>query len=96
MKVTKQVEIPAEVRTQLDHIKCDLCDATTTRHDNWSGTSSYDINEVTVALKSGTGFPDGGGTESIVIDICPNCFKEKLVPWFIALGGSPRKEEHDW
>lgn len=101
MKVTKEVEVPAKIETQIDHIKCELCTNTTDEPRNWgdrngSARSSYDVNETTVELRTGYSVPDGGDIKSQVIDICPKCFVEKLIPWIKSQGGDVRTEKSEW
>lgn len=30
------------------------------------------------------------------VDICPDCFKNKLVPWLISQGAKIKQEDWDW
>jgi hypothetical protein len=94
MKFTKSHTVPAKTITILDHIKCELCEKTTD-NEEWS-PRPYEITEPQVSLKEGSNYPEGGYWITTVLDICPNCFKEKLIPWFKSLGGMPRREDHDW
>jgi hypothetical protein len=80
---------------QLDHILCELCGKKSNSSGDW-GTSSYDVNEVDVSHRDGSSYPDGGNSTSCILDICPDCFKTKLVPWFEQQGGKPRYEENDY
>ncbi len=54
------------------------------------------VNEATVLLKTGYAYPDGGSGEELVLDICTDCFKAKLIPWAEANGASFRKEDWDF
>lgn len=97
MKVYKSVHVPAApatTKTELHYIQCDLCERQT-GWNNWS-KENYEIDEVDVAASSGDNYPEGGSRESIILDICPDCFRNKLVPWFEAQGGKPRTEESSW
>ncbi len=94
MRVTKQVKVPQKTVERLDHIKCELCDRTT-HNEEWS-PGQYEVTRPEVSLRMGTNYPEGGNVTETVLDICPTCFQEKLVPWFRSLGGEPRQEEHDW
>jgi hypothetical protein len=47
-------------------------------------------------LEEGTSYPEGGSYEGFVLDICPACFKDKLIPWFESQGGVVRKTESDY
>lgn len=94
MKVTKTIPVPATTRDVLDFMKCELCERTS-HNEQWS-PGSYEVTEPDVSLRIGTNYPEGGSTETTILDICPTCFEEKLVPWFESQGGTPRKEESDW
>lgn len=49
-----------------------------------------------VKLEEGTSYPEGGSYEGFILDICPKCFKDKLIPWFESQGGKVRKTEGDY
>jgi hypothetical protein len=94
MKVTKVIQIPAKAEAVLDYLKCDLCGATTHNYD-WS-PGQYDVTKPEVTLRIGSNYPEGGNHTETILDICPDCFEKKLIPWFKSQGGTPRIEEHDW
>ncbi len=80
--------------------KCDLCGFETKHGDGeWSG-GWYDINDtdirVEIKQKEGTNYPEGGSGTNYEIDLCPNCFKEKLVPWLKSQGANIEEQEWDW
>ncbi len=79
---------------------CDLCGEEAENYD-WR-SNSYNVNEteVSVRIKQKEGEncpPDGGGwgTE-IKVDICPDCFKSKLVPWLKSQGVEIKEKDWDW
>lgn len=94
MRVTKEVPVPAKTETQLEYVQCELC-GTRSERDDWS-PGQYKIHEPEVTLRIGDRYPEGGSTKTTVLDICPKCFKDKLIPWFQSQGGKPRVEESDW
>ncbi len=94
MLVTKQVERPARTVTETDYVQCDLCGAKTGVRE-WADCS-FDVNEVNVSHSEGSSYPDGGNRTETILDICPECFKKKLIPWFVSQGGTPRTEERDY
>lgn len=94
MKTMKTVPVPATTRSVLDFVKCELCERTS-HNENWS-PQQYIVTEPDVRLRIGTNYPEGGDIETTILDICPTCFKEKLIPWFVSQGGTPRQEENDW
>lgn len=94
MKVMKTVKVPASTEQVLNYVKCELCGAQS-RNENWS-PGQYEVTDPDVTLEEGTHYPEGRSTTTIILDICPKCFKEKLIPWFISQGGTPRESESDW
>lgn len=97
----KSIPVPATTRTEVDKVICDLCGAET--HDgNWAkSTWYYNEIEITVEIsfehrESDGGSGDGGSTDRISVDICPNCFKKKLVPWLESQGAQVKKESSYW
>lgn len=86
MKTFKERIIPAQTVTDLEAIKCDICGKVT---DKLTSNSS-EIKEVTIQLQTGHHFHDGGSSgQNISIDLCPECFKDKLIPWVQSQGGEP-------
>lgn len=77
----------------LVEIKCDLCGKTT--NNEWL-KDSYDATETEVRWKTGENYPSGGSGETTTIDICPDCFETKLIPWVKEQGGEPTVKEWDW
>ena len=71
-------------RTRCKKMTCDLCGIEGVRAYWESGY--YETNdtkvEVTVHAKKGMSYPDGDSWgHEYLVDICPKCFREKLVPW---------------
>jgi hypothetical protein len=79
-------------------VRCDLCGRTAPRPGHGQGTwGQYggDVNEVTVSHRSGSSYPEGGSGETVEFDVCPDCFRDKLVPWLRSQGAEPRTTEWD-
>ena len=84
---------------------CDLCGAKAigTHWDSaeW-GHAFDDINEnktvISISIKQRDGWscPDGGSGTEYSIDLCPSCFKARLVPWLQSQGADIRQEDWDW
>jgi hypothetical protein len=88
MKIYKTVErhILVETHQELDTLACDICG------------NNFDIgfsDELEVRYKAVTSYGDGGCSEEIEIDICPECFKEKLIPWVESFGVTEIKIVND-
>ena len=77
---------------------CDLC-GTVAKHGEWN-SGYYEIDEteieVTVSQKDGSNYPGGGWGEEYKIDMCPKCFKDRLVPWLISQGAKIEPVKWDW
>ena len=78
-------------------IRCDLCGFVETspgerperEEASWSRKPFYDEG-VTVSCAKGSSDPDGGSDHEVTrFDICPKCFRERLMPWLISQGAKP-------
>ena len=65
-----------------DEIVCDICGKKT--KESWNGPSEQ--KEVEVSYTSVDLHPGGGWEEKLSFDICPECFKSKLIPWVESFG----------
>lgn len=93
--LTETRQIPAKTETRPVSIQCDMCGEKSKRSNNW-GDGPYSVNDVTIEHKTGESYPEGGSGEYLRCDLCPTCFKTKLVPWLESQGASVRQEEWDW
>jgi hypothetical protein len=80
--------------------KCDLCGAES-RGVNWERKGGrFDVREtevqVIVRSQVGTSYPEGGAAVVWDIDLCPECFVGKLVPWLRSQGAEVEGREVDW
>ena len=86
--------------TVLVEKRCDLCGVLGEPEDSWSPSGIYDVNEteveVTVRQKEGSQYPDGGSGTQFVVDLCPTCFKYKLIPWLRSQGADLKQTDWDW
>lgn len=94
---TKQV--PATTKQELVKVTCDLCGAEAKKGD-WR-SSIYEVNEVelrvAVRQKDGRAYPDGDGWGTkFEVDMCPDCFKTKLIPWLESQGCKAERKEWEW
>lgn len=99
MIVEKEVPVPARMARATEYVECDLChrrapggDWTACKDGPWP-TGAYRVAEVTVSMRLGESYPDDHRFDETELDLCPQCFAEKLIPWFKSLGGTPRERE---
>jgi len=99
MKVYDEKIIPKHKCKYLKLRKCDLC-GTESKNEEWGDGGSYDVNETEITVeirqKEGHSYPEGGSGTKYEIDLCPNCFKNKLIPWLRSQNANIEKEEWDW
>jgi len=86
-------KVPSE-RTVLDKMNCDLCKKES-RKDDWT-TQGYDIAETEISIREGTSYPEGGYGTEITFDICIDCFKNKIIPWFKSQGIIGTEKDWDY
>lgn len=98
MRIYREVKIPASSYKLLDHRICDIC-GQKSRGNEWS-SKKYNINEtdinITIKQKEGSDCSDGGSGTEYDIDLCPKCFKDRLVPWLISEGAQIDEKEWEW
>ena len=96
MRTYKKVIRPAHETIIVDKLKCDLCEKEVDG-DEW-GSSYYRIEDVVVEIryKTGSNYPDGGMGKEYVVDMCPDCFVNKLIPWLQSQGSDIQSKEWDW
>ena len=77
-------------------VRCDLCGKVAGKPGRCVGWGhGYDVEETWIEYRSGKQYPESGFRDVIAVDICPQCFCEKLVPWLIGQGADIRKEHID-
>ncbi len=98
-KVYEDKVIPARTEKRVRTRKCDLC-GVEAQSESWEAESCYNINETEIRIeirqKEGSNYPDSGMGTTYEIDLCPVCFKEKLVPWLRSQGADIKEEEWVW
>jgi len=91
-------EEPAKKVSVLNKTTCDLCNKAA-KHGHWE-SSAWEVNEteieVTVRQKDGSEYPEGGSGTKYEVDMCPNCFKKKLIPWLESQGCMAKREDWSW
>jgi hypothetical protein len=75
---------------------CDLC-GRAAKNEDW-GAGSYEVNEteieISIKQREGSSYPESGSGTEYEIDLCPDCFKGRLVPWLREQGA--KIEEKEW
>ena len=102
MKVYKKIEYMTS-SNRLEKIICDLCKAETTNEWRQNNSDNSDVIEINISISEGyihkmiDGYDhdEGEGTKT-TIDLCPDCFKSKLLPWVVSHGGVPQKETWEY
>lgn len=83
-------------------LTCDLCGRAAPSPDDqgrygrapWTD-ESYDVDTVLILRESGSNYPEGSSTETESFDVCPDCWKTKVVPWFKSWGATPTIRDND-
>ena len=88
MKHMTTVDVPATTRTFVHHRTCDLCGYKIS-------TKPYEVNEVTMAHRTGKQYPECGSGKHVEFDICGQCFTDVLIPQMKSLGATPTTTEWD-
>lgn len=98
MKKYKTVTEPARTFQQCDFIECDFC-GKKGKGDDWTNSSTYTTDEteieVTIRHKHGDNWPSGGVGDTFSCDMCPDCFKAKLIPYLKTIAKNSLDYE-DW
>ena len=82
MIVTKTKQVS---QTTIVETVCDMC-GTRFKGDGFDNDSLYKVAEVYIEFKEGEQYPEGGRFDMIKPDICPSCFKEKVIPFLESEG----------
>lgn len=98
MRTTKTEQVTIDQETT--EATCELCgakavSASGSGENDWS-RQQYRVHDTTVVCRDGTSYPDGGSGSEIVVDLCHECFRNKLVPWLEGQGAEIREKEWDW
>jgi hypothetical protein len=71
MKKLKKVQKEVEV---IDKYTCDICECDMTDKEPYNST------ETTIEAKIGNFFPEGDFRKKYSIDVCGNCFEDRIIP----------------
>lgn len=75
MKIYKTEHVPAHDKQTWDKSLCDFCNIEV------GGLTLYSVDDVTISYEYGDSYPGDKSTELVSVDMCGNCFKDKLRPW---------------
>lgn len=81
--------VPEHTEQRLSHVTCDICGDEIKKE-------MYDATEMTIEMRTGSSYPEGGYGEKIEYDLCDECFKSKLMPWLEKKGAKREWEDWDW
>ena len=96
MKIYKTIPVPATTREHLDKIICDICKKESPYGPNWTKEYARTL-DTTIEFEDSYNYGnDGGHGEKLNFDICTECFKEKLIPFFKQFGAEPTRKEIDY
>jgi len=101
MKLYEKRVIPEKIVDERVGLQCDLCGRKSPDNYNWT-QGSYKVNEtelkvcVTVTQQEGNQYPEGGSGTEYEIDLCPECFKNRLVSWLKSEGAKIKEKDWDW
>lgn len=84
-----------EHRTVVSGLFCDLCKKQSPSNYGWT-RENFDVSDTTVQMRSGTSYPECSDIETVSFDICPECFKSKLIPWLESQGAEATEEDESW
>lgn len=74
----------------IDSVTCDMCKHESGR-GGWADDDFHHHIETSVSYRDYTSYPEDTYTdEEITFDICPDCFKKRLLPWMKSQGAEPR------
>jgi len=89
MKHYKTVSIPACTNEELVKTTCDMC------HKKID-TQRFEVDEVKISHRTGQSYPEGGQGDEVSIDMCGECFTNKLTPFLKSEGVKIKSNRWDW
>lgn len=92
----KEYKTIPTTRQQLIDLSCDICKKKAKHPSIGWQDGQYQVNETEIRHRTGDSFPGGGSGHEISVDICPECFQIKLIPWLQDQGCKISKREWDY
>lgn len=86
-----KLETVSKLEKKLIKTTCDIC------NNEIKNLEFYKFDEVTISHRYGERWPEGGNSETLDLDICPECFKNKILPFIEKLANKNfTYSESDW
>lgn len=94
MKRYRKETIPEQQVDRFEAIVCDICGAESSKniHEWWG--DRFEGVEIEIKYNSASRYPDDVSGDVIEYDLCPDCFRSKLMPWMESQGTKP--SEYDY
>lgn len=93
----REVEVVKE-----DLTFCDLC-GVQAKSRNWDSSTwgrGFDVKNVDIEIKikaqEGEHYPEGSSGTEWRVDMCPECFKGKFIPWLISQGAKIEEKDYSF
>lgn len=83
---TETKEVVTVIR---EWVTCDLCSAEIRE-------GPYEVREGEISLTLGSSYPEGREATETCMEICEQCFNERLLPWWRAQGGKVTVRPSRW
>lgn len=80
----------ATSRQVIDHYTCDWCGK------DYKKPSDFTVSETTISHRTGVSYPECGDGEEITVDLCADCFQDRLVPLLEGQGCNVQVEDWDY
>ncbi len=90
MEITKKVVRPATEEDVVVGMKCDLCGKLYSKEDG------YDYCTTKIKLEAGTNYGYTGNYDKYWVDLCSDCFSDKLIPWLQEQGCKIQQKDDTW
>lgn len=84
------------VRAVTVEFACDPCGRRAPIPSRGDFADDYEVKECTVEMKTGSSYPEGGDVKTTSFDVCPDCFRARLIPWMESQGAKPSTDEYDF
>lgn len=81
--------IKTETRKILDYCTCDICKSTF----NYDYIKDFSYLQTNISLISGKVYPECDTRVKKFVDICQECFEDKLIPWLESQGATIQEQE---